>query len=138
VHDGLAGAFTLLDFAATQSIGHVGYPDGSVYVPDSCGRGLPLSKDPTTGRRARRGRVPGGDRGPPSGDGLNGARMSTHEWRKSSYSGNKEHCVEVASTEHAVLVRDTKDRGAGPVIAFCGTQWTTFLTGIRHGELDLR
>jgi hypothetical protein len=34
VHDGLAGAFTLLDFAATQPISHVGYPDGSVYVPD--------------------------------------------------------------------------------------------------------
>jgi hypothetical protein len=34
VHSGVAGGFTLLDFSATQSIGHVAYPDGSVYVPD--------------------------------------------------------------------------------------------------------
>jgi hypothetical protein len=34
IHDGIAGAFNLLDFAATQSIGYVEYPDGSTYVPD--------------------------------------------------------------------------------------------------------
>ncbi len=34
VHDGIVGAFTLLDFAATQSIGYVEYPDGSAYVPE--------------------------------------------------------------------------------------------------------
>ncbi len=34
VHDGIVGAFTLLGFAATQSIGYVGYPDGAVYVPE--------------------------------------------------------------------------------------------------------
>ncbi|MDQ2708861.1 MAG: helix-turn-helix domain-containing protein [Actinomycetota bacterium] len=34
VHDGLAGAFTLLDFAATQSIGYIEYPDGSVYIAE--------------------------------------------------------------------------------------------------------
>ncbi|MGH3566907.1 MAG: helix-turn-helix domain-containing protein [Pseudonocardia sp.] len=34
VHDGIVGVFTLLDFAATQSIGYVAYPDGSVYVPE--------------------------------------------------------------------------------------------------------
>ena len=34
VHDGLAGPFTLLDFAGLQSIGCVEYPDGAVYVED--------------------------------------------------------------------------------------------------------
>lgn len=34
VHDGIAGKLTLLDFAATQSIGQVEYPDGAVYVGD--------------------------------------------------------------------------------------------------------
>lgn len=33
VHDGILGAFTVLDFEATQSIGFVPYPDGSTYVP---------------------------------------------------------------------------------------------------------
>jgi transcriptional regulator with XRE-family HTH domain len=34
VHDGIAGSFTLLDFATTQSIGYIEYPDGSTYIPD--------------------------------------------------------------------------------------------------------
>lgn len=34
VHDGIPGAFTLLDYAETQSIGYIDYPDGSVCVPD--------------------------------------------------------------------------------------------------------
>ncbi len=32
VHDGLAGSFTLLDFAEARSIGYVEYRDGGVYV----------------------------------------------------------------------------------------------------------
>jgi transcriptional regulator with XRE-family HTH domain len=34
VHDGLAGPFKLLDFAETQAIGCIDYPDGVAYVPD--------------------------------------------------------------------------------------------------------
>jgi hypothetical protein len=34
VHDGIAGAFIVLDFDVTQSIGYIPYPDGSFYVPD--------------------------------------------------------------------------------------------------------
>jgi transcriptional regulator with XRE-family HTH domain len=34
VHSGVVGGFNLLGFTATQSIGYVDYPDGSVYVPD--------------------------------------------------------------------------------------------------------
>lgn len=34
VHDGIGGGLTLLDFADTQSIGKVEYPDGAVYVGD--------------------------------------------------------------------------------------------------------
>jgi hypothetical protein len=34
VHDGVAGMRTLLDFADTQSIGNVEYPDGAVYIGD--------------------------------------------------------------------------------------------------------
>ncbi len=34
----------------------------------------------------------------------------------------------MAPIEHRVLLRDTKDRGDGPVIAFAPAQWTAFLS----------
>jgi len=40
-------------------------------------------------------------------------------WRKSSYSGNGGgNCVEVAGRGSRVLVRDTRQDGAGPVLRF--------------------
>ena len=63
--------------------------------------------------------------------------MSTHGWRKSRYSGQGESCVEVAPTQGGVLVRDTKDHGAGPIITFTSSEWTAFLSGVRDGEFDL-
>lgn len=53
--------------------------------------------------------------------------MITSGWRTSRYSGNGHDCLEVAPTEHGVLLRDTKDHGMGPVITFTPDQWTAFL-----------
>ncbi|MDQ2708862.1 MAG: DUF397 domain-containing protein [Actinomycetota bacterium] len=53
--------------------------------------------------------------------------MSTLGWRTFSHTGAGANCVEVAPTEQGVLLRDTKDRGDGPVIAFTPAQWTAFL-----------
>ena len=40
-------------------------------------------------------------------------------WRKSGYSGNGGgNCVEVAGRGNRVLVRDTRQDGAGPVLRF--------------------
>jgi hypothetical protein len=58
--------------------------------------------------------------------------MSTYGWRKSRYSGQSANCVEVAPAEGGVLVRDTKDRGTGPVITFTTAEWTAFLQDVRH------
>jgi hypothetical protein len=63
---------------------------------------------------------------------LSGAR-----WRKSSYSSSNANCVEVAVTDPAVAVRDTKDR-QGPVLVFSPGEWRTFTAGVRNGEFDLR
>jgi hypothetical protein len=58
------------------------------------------------------------------------------DWRKSSFSGgNGGACVEVASTDHLVVVRDSKDR-SGPILAFASTEWAAFLAGVRAGEFD--
>ncbi|HEY0697007.1 MAG TPA: DUF397 domain-containing protein [Micromonospora sp.] len=58
---------------------------------------------------------------------LTGAR-----WHKSTRSGtNQATCVEVADNlAAAVYVRDTKDRGVGPVLAFERASWRAFVAGL--------
>jgi hypothetical protein len=48
------------------------------------------------------------------------------QWHKSSYSSDTANCVEVAFTESAVDVRDSKNT-SGPTLAFPTTNWTRFL-----------
>jgi hypothetical protein len=56
-------------------------------------------------------------------------------WRKSSYSsGADSNCVEVAGRRGAILVRDTKQRGDGPVHRFTSAEWRAFTTGVRAGR----
>jgi len=60
-------------------------------------------------------------------------------WRKSSYSGDGNSCVEVAITRPGtrpgaaplIGVRDTKRNGRGPVLAFSASAWQEFLSSIR-------
>nr|WP_132875113.1 DUF397 domain-containing protein [Tamaricihabitans halophyticus] len=47
-------------------------------------------------------------------------------WRKSSYSAGSNGCVEVARTEGAVQVRDTKNR-AGGQLTISGAAWRALL-----------
>lgn len=60
-------------------------------------------------------------------------------WRKSSFSGsNGGACVEVGQADDgAVLVRDTKDHGRGPVHHYSAAEWRAFIVGVRNGEFDL-
>lgn len=58
--------------------------------------------------------------------------MSASPWRKASYSGNGgQNCVEVAA-HGPVLVRDTKDRDAGPVLRITCVGWRRFTRGIKQ------
>jgi hypothetical protein len=56
-------------------------------------------------------------------------------WHKSARSGTG-GCVEVATLEGVVGVRDSKDR-QGPVLVFRFDEWNAFLAGVRDGEFDL-
>ncbi|WP_369690208.1 DUF397 domain-containing protein [Nocardia sienata] len=57
--------------------------------------------------------------------------MTGAVWRKSTYSGPDGNCVEVAFlVDGNVAVRDTKDHGSGPVLAFAPGEWAEFLSGV--------
>lgn len=59
-------------------------------------------------------------------------------WRKSSYSnGTGGACVEVADLpDGGRLVRDTKDKGDGPILRFTAAEWQAFVLGVKDGEFD--
>jgi hypothetical protein len=52
-------------------------------------------------------------------------------WRKSRHSGPDGNCVEVAFlVDGNVAVRDTKDQGSGPMLAFTPGEWDAFVAGV--------
>ncbi|MFD7428217.1 DUF397 domain-containing protein [Streptomyces sp. NPDC059818] len=55
-------------------------------------------------------------------------------WRTSSYSSGNGQCVEVADTQGAVPVRDSKTVG-GPVLIFGVDTWSAFVAGISGGGI---
>ena len=59
--------------------------------------------------------------------------LSTARWRKSSRSSDTSNCVEVAATDQAVAVRDSKDPTGGALI-LTPHAWTAFTTALRNGE----
>ena len=56
-------------------------------------------------------------------------------WRKSSYSSGSggSNCVEAGHVPGAVLIRDTKDSGAGPVLRVTPADWARLTSAIRVG-----
>ncbi len=56
-------------------------------------------------------------------------------WRTSSFSSNGgAECVEAASRNGTVMVRDTKQHGRGRVHTFTAGEWRAFLAGIKAGS----
>lgn len=57
-------------------------------------------------------------------------------WRKSSFCGNENECVEVAlGGGDLVRARDSKDP-AGAELAFSPAAWGAFVTAVVCGELE--
>jgi hypothetical protein len=57
-------------------------------------------------------------------------------WRKSSYSGSGNNCVEVASTGHgALVVRDSKTQGE--TLTFTVREWRAFTEAMKAGKFSL-
>jgi hypothetical protein len=64
--------------------------------------------------------------------GGNCVEVGSIPWRTSSYSANGGgECVEAAHISGAILIRDTKDRGVGPVLRVPAETWRAFLVALR-------
>lgn len=61
--------------------------------------------------------------------------LSRASWRKSSYSGGGNQCVEIGKAPAAVGVRDTKDRSYGTLVV-TPQRFADFLTAIKDGKFD--
>lgn len=57
--------------------------------------------------------------------------MNTTDWRKSSYSGGSNDCVEVRTQPAFSAVRDTKNRDQGH-LAFAQEEWTAALAAAKE------
>ena len=63
--------------------------------------------------------------------------MSASTWIKARKSGtNGGGCVEIRRRDGMVEVRDSKQRGAGPILEFTPAEFDAFLDAARHGEFD--
>jgi len=59
------------------------------------------------------------------------------KWVTSSRSDGQRSCVGVAFIDGGrVALRDTKDKGAGPVHIFTPGEWSAFIEGVKLGEFD--
>jgi hypothetical protein len=64
-------------------------------------------------------------------------QLEAAAWRTSSYSGANGDCVEVADLpDSSRAVRDTKNRGRGPILLFTSGEWQAFIAGVKAGEFD--
>ncbi|TCB95962.1 DUF397 domain-containing protein [Micromonospora zingiberis] len=59
--------------------------------------------------------------------------LSRAKWRTSTRSVGNGNCVEVATVDGHVAVRDSKDRG-GPVLAFAASAWNAFVLGLDEAD----
>lgn len=62
--------------------------------------------------------------------------LTCAQWRKATYSGSENACVEVAPLpDGGRAIRDSKDP-KGPALRFTPAEWAAFTAGIRDGEFD--
>jgi hypothetical protein len=53
-------------------------------------------------------------------------------WRTSTHSNNGGACIEAASRNATIAVRDTTQHDTGPILRFPAPAWRTFTTQIKQ------
>jgi hypothetical protein len=66
---------------------------------------------------------------------LTGADLQNLSWQKAESSNFNGQCVEVASIDEKVAIRDSKDPD-GSVLTCTPAEFAAFLEGARNGEFD--
>lgn len=61
---------------------------------------------------------------------------NTTPWVKATASDGEGNCVQMRSHDGAVQVRDTKQRGLGPVLELSPATFADWLRSAKEGELD--
>jgi len=61
--------------------------------------------------------------------------LSDARWRKSSFSGAQNDCVELVVRDAGTAVRDSKNPGEGHV-SFANAGWSAFMGTVKDGRLD--
>jgi Domain of unknown function (DUF397) len=51
-------------------------------------------------------------------------------WRVATYTGGNGNCVEVSDADHAILIRDSKDRNSG-TLTFTAAIWQVSANSLR-------
>lgn len=64
--------------------------------------------------------------------------FTSASWRKSSRSDHQAACVEVAFSHGMAGLRDSKEQGRGPILAFNRGQWAAFVNTLKSGAFDPR
>ncbi len=59
------------------------------------------------------------------------SRHSTLGWRTSKASADGPNCVEIASEDRAVLVRNSRNP-SGTILEFPSSQWSSFLRRVQN------
>jgi Domain of unknown function (DUF397) len=68
---------------------------------------------------------------------MNSDDLTSARWFKSSYSDGQNNCVEVAFLDRGdVALRDSKDKGRGPILRFTASEWVAFVGGAVDGEFN--
>ncbi|MFI9366089.1 DUF397 domain-containing protein [Kitasatospora sp. NPDC053057] len=68
---------------------------------------------------------------------IKSASAASLKWRKSTYSGNNNNCVEVADLpDGSVAVRDSKNPD-GPALIFPRSVWNQFAQGAGNGDFPV-
>lgn len=65
-----------------------------------------------------------------------GAKADTPWVKAQASNGGGGNCVELRRHDGMIEIRDTKDRGAGPILQFTAAEFAAFLDGTTHGEFD--
>ena len=64
-----------------------------------------------------------------------GTGLAGPEWHKALSSVGNGACVELASIDGMVAIRDSKDPD-GPILRYTTAEWHAFLDGAKKGEFD--